>query len=314
MAKSGEQGRPGRRPPLWAWGISAVIALALAAAMFLGERVTTQTSAVPPSLPAPAASSVSAASAASAIERLTVKVLATHPHDPECYTQGLLWHEGELYESCGLYGQSSLRRVDPKTGMALKRVAVPATYFAEGLALVGERLLQLTWREGVVFLYDRKSLAKIGEVRYPGEGWGLCYDGKRLLMSDGSDRLTVRDPATFAVVGGEGGTGGEIKVTRDGVPVDQLNELESVGDSIYANVYQTDEIVRIDAATGRVTGSIDASGLLTPAEREKAEVLNGIAWNPESKRFWITGKHWPRMFEIELVPAGSAGSAGARRP
>jgi glutamine cyclotransferase len=117
-------------------------------------------------------------------------------------------------------------------------------------------------------------------------------------MSDGSDRLTVRDPTTFAPIA----QGGEIKVNRDGVPVDQLNELECVGDSIYANVYQTDEIVRIDAATGRVTGSIDARGLLTPDEREKAEVLNGIAWNPQTKRFWITGKRWPKMFEVEIVP------------
>jgi glutaminyl-peptide cyclotransferase len=285
-----------------------VIALALTAALFLGGKVTVKPTALSSAPPAPAASTTSTTSATSAasapptppaVERLAVRVLATHPHDPECYTQGLLWHQGELYESCGLYGQSSLRRVDPATGAVRQKVSVPAQYFAEGLALVGERLLQLTWREGIAFVYDRKSLAKTGEVRYQGEGWGLCYDGRRLVMSDGSDRLTVRDPATFAV----SGAGGEIKVNRDGVPVDQLNELECVGDSIYANIYQTDEIVRIDAATGRVTGSIDAAGLLTPEEREKAEVLNGIAWNPETRRFWITGKRWPKIFEVELVPA-----------
>jgi glutamine cyclotransferase len=300
MAKSGEAGRPGRRRSLGVWGILAVIALALAAALFWGEQKIVKTSA-PPSAPAstaPAAPTASTPTTPSrpVIERLAVQVLATHPHDPQCYTKGLLWQGGELYESCGLYGESSLRRTDPQTGAVRQQVAVPAPYFAEGLALVGERLFQLTWREGVAFLYDRKSLAKTGEVRYEGEGWGLCYDSKRLVMSDGSDRLTVRDPATFAVTG-------EIKVNRDGVPVDQLNELECVGDSIYANVYQTDEIVRIDAVSGRVTGSIDAAGLLNAEERQKAEVLNGIAWNPETKRFWITGKRWPKMFEVELVPA-----------
>ncbi len=273
-----------------------------------GDGLSGPLAGVPATAPAspasPATPAAPAPAASLAVERLTLKVLAVHPHDPECYTQGLVWQGGELYESCGLYGASSLRRSDPATGAARQRVAVPAAYFAEGLALVGERLLQLTWREGILLIYDRKTLGKTAEVHYQGEGWGLCYDGKRLLMSDGSDRLTVRDPATFAVVGGSSGMG-EIKVTREGVPVDQLNELECVGDSIYANVYQTDEIVRIDAATGRVTGSIDASGLLTPAEREKAEVLNGIAWNPETKRFWITGKHWPKMFEVELVPAES---------
>jgi glutaminyl-peptide cyclotransferase len=233
---------------------------------------------------------------------LGLKVLAVHPHDPTCYTQGLVWHGGELYESCGQYGQSSLRRTDPATGAVRQRVAVPANDFAEGLALVGERLLQLTWREGTALVYDRKSFGKTGELRYEGEGWGLCYDGKRLVMSDGSDRLTLRDPATFAVIGGMG----ELKVTREGVPVERLNELECVGDSIYANVWQTDEILRIDAATGRVTGSIDASGLLTPVERETADVLNGIAWNPETRRFWITGKDWPKTFEVEIVPAVGA--------
>ncbi|MEA2692172.1 MAG: glutaminyl-peptide cyclotransferase, partial [Acidobacteriota bacterium] len=130
------------------------------------------------------------------VERLGLKVLAVHPHDPTCYTQGLVWHGGELYESCGQYGQSSLRRTDPTTGAVRQRVAVPANDFAEGLALVGERLLQLTWREGTALVYDRKSFGKTSELRYEGEGWGLCYDGKRLVMSDGSDRLTLRDPAS----------------------------------------------------------------------------------------------------------------------
>ncbi|HEV7516048.1 MAG TPA: glutaminyl-peptide cyclotransferase [Thermoanaerobaculia bacterium] len=303
MARSGgQQGRPGGHLPLWAWGGLAVIvaAVVLAAALLPGRHggVTAAS---------PTASAL-AGSAHPPVERLALKVLAVHPHDPACYTQGLVWHGGELYESCGQYGQSSLRRTDPATGAVRQRAAVPAQYFAEGLALVGEKLLQLTWREGVALVYDRKSFGRTGQLSYQGEGWGLCYDGKRLVMSDGSDRLTLRDPATFAVIGDTAGvgSGGEIKVTREGVPVERLNELECVGDSIYANVWMTDEILRIDAATGRVTGAIAAAGLLTLPEREKAEVLNGIAWNPETRRFWITGKNWPKMFEVEIVPAGGA--------
>jgi glutaminyl-peptide cyclotransferase len=272
---------------------------ALAVAFLLGRHPVVPAAAPPASL---ASGASGAAPAHPPVERLGLKILAVHPHDPTCYTQGLVWHGGELYESCGQYGQSSLRRTDPATGAVRQRVAVPANDFAEGLALVGERLLQLTWREGAALVYDRKSFGKTGELRYEGEGWGLCYDGKRLVMSDGSDRLTLRDPASFTAMG-------ELKVTREGVPVERLNELECVGDSIYANVWQTDEILRIDATTGRVTGSIDAAGLLTPAERETADVLNGIAWNPETRRFWITGKDWPKTFEVEIVPA-----VGAQRP
>ncbi|HTQ78621.1 MAG TPA: glutaminyl-peptide cyclotransferase [Thermoanaerobaculia bacterium] len=319
MAKGDEAGRrswrsrrsrrtrpEGRRTAnRWLWGGAAVTVLALA---LLAWRLAAPTTPPPtPSAPSAASAPASASSAPSApvskatpvspaVEHLAVKVISVHPHDPSSYTQGLLWYRGELYESGGLYGQSSLRRTYPPTGTIHQVIAVPAADFAEGLALVGERLFQLTWREGVAFLYDRASFLKVGEFHYQGEGWGLCYDGKQLVMSDGSDRLTVRDPQTFTVIG-------EIAVRRDGVPVEQLNELECVGTAIYANVYQTDEIVRIDAATGRVTASIDASGLLTPEERQKTDVLNGIAWNPETRRFWITGKLWPKMFEVEFVPA-----------
>jgi len=296
MAKRGEgESRAGGRTRTWVWAFrgAALIVAAAAVALLLAHPRPP----VPP--PAPAAASPAPAAPAAIIERLVPKVLAVHPHDPTCYTQGLLWQGGALYESCGQYGQSSLRRVDPASGEVRQRAAVPDADFAEGLALVGEKLLQLTWREGVALVYDRKSLAKTGQFPYTGEGWGLCYDGKRLVMSDGSDRLTLRDPQTFAVITGSGG--GELKVTREGVPVERLNELECVGAAIYANVWQTDEILKIDAATGRVEASIDASGLLSPQERAKADVLNGIAWNPETRRFWITGKDWPKMFEVEFV-------------
>jgi glutamine cyclotransferase len=229
-------------------------------------------------------------------ERLKVRVISTHPHDASAYTQGLVWHDGSLYESAGQYGVSSLRQVDPATGEVRRSIDLPRQYFAEGLARVGDRLIQLTWQEGVAFLYRLSDFEKIGEHRYQGEGWGLCHDGTRLILSDGSDRLTFRDPETFEPTG-------EVRVRMAGAPVDRLNELECVEGAVYANVYQTEDIVRIDPETGEVTALIDASGLLGAADYQAgAEVLNGIAYDPVSKRFLITGKNWPLLFEVELVP------------
>lgn len=247
-----------------------------------------------------------AASATGAAERLRVKVLSVRPHDPTAYTQGLVWDHGTLYESAGLYGHSSLRQVDPRTGDVLRRLDVPPGFFAEGLAEVGDRLLQLTWKEGVAFVYDVRSFERVGELSYQGEGWGLCDDGRRLVMSDGSDRLGFRDRRTFAPLGG-------VEVRLDGSPARQLNELECVGGAVYANVWMTDEILRIDPASGRVTAVIDASGLLDAAEQAHADVLNGIAYDPEKKTFFITGKLWPKMFEVVFVrPAGNHPPAGPR--
>ena len=218
------------------------------------------------------------------------------PHDPAAYTQGLVWDHGTLYESAGLYGRSSLRQVDPRTGEVLRRLDVPPGFFAEGLAEVGNRLLQLTWKEGVAFVYEPRSFERVGEFRYEGEGWGLCDDGRRLVMSDGSDHLGFRDRRTFALLGG-------VNVLLDGRPATQLNELECVGGAVYANVWMTDQILRIDPASGRVTAVIDAGGLLDAAEQAQADVLNGIAYDPEKKTFLITGKLWPKMFEVVFIPA-----------
>lgn len=231
-----------------------------------------------------------------AAERLTVKVLSVRPHDPSAYTQGLVWDRGTLYESAGLYGRSSLRQVDPQSGQVVRRLDVPPGFFAEGLALVGNRLVQLTWKEGVAFVYDLRSFERTGEFHYQGEGWGLCDDGRRLVMSDGSDRLSFRDRQTFALLGG-------VDVQLDGSPARQLNELECVGGAVYANVWMSDQILRIDPASGRVTAAIDAGGLLDAAEQAQADVLNGIAYDPAKRTFLITGKLWPKLFEVVFVPA-----------
>ncbi|MCB9630865.1 MAG: glutaminyl-peptide cyclotransferase [Sandaracinus sp.] len=227
-------------------------------------------------------------------EALRVRVVERRPHDPDAFTQGLLWHDGELYESTGLEGESSLRRVDLTSGEVRQRVEVPEELFAEGLALVGDRLFQITWQNHKAFVYDRNTFEKVREHDYEGEGWGLCYDGTHLVMSDGSDRLFFRDPETFEVRR-------TVHVTKVGRPLRYLNELECVNGKVWANVWQRDEIVRIDPQSGVVEATVDASGLLTREERRRTDVLNGIAWLPDRERFLITGKLWPWTFEVELV-------------
>jgi glutaminyl-peptide cyclotransferase len=230
---------------------------------------------------------------AAAPEPLRVKVIRSFFHDPGAFTQGLAFHAGKLYESTGLVGQSSLRRVDPATGAVEAQVPLDPALFGEGLAVAEGRLVQLTWREGRALLWSIDGLAPEGELQYAGEGWGLCFDGRQLVMSDGSDRLVRRDVRTFEPVG-------EIVVRSPAGPVFRLNELECVGDTIYANVWQTSRIARIDARTGDVTAWIEAAGLLTPEEARHANDLNGIARLP-SGRFVLTGKLWPRAFEVEFV-------------
>jgi glutamine cyclotransferase len=229
-------------------------------------------------------------------EELRVRVLRSFPHDPGAFTQGLLMFEGKLYESTGLVGQSTLRRVDLDTGTVEAKVALDPTFFGEGLARVGGRLIQLTWQNGRALYWNLSSFTKEREVRYEGEGWGLCFDGKRLIMTDGSDQLFFRDPDSFAKTG-------QIGVRRAGASVPNLNELECVDGVVYANIWQDTHIVRIDPSTGEVTGWIDASNLLTPEERISANVLNGISTLPGTRNLLITGKLWPRAFEVELVPA-----------
>lgn len=233
-------------------------------------------------------------SAASGTEQLRVQVLKTYPHDRSAFTQGLLLHGGKLYESTGNVGQSSLREVELDTGRVIRRTSVPPPYFAEGLTLVGDRLIQLTWQHGRAFVYERGTFTKQGELSYQGEGWGLCTANDHVVMSNGSSALTLRRPTDFGVIR-------TIQVTMDGQPLSQLNELECVDGAVYANVWMRDLIVRIDPANGRVTQRIDAANLLSPLERQGVDVLNGIAYDSADRTFLITGKYWPKLFRVRFV-------------
>lgn len=229
------------------------------------------------------------------VEQLRLEVVATLPHDPQAFTQGLVWHAGKLYESTGLNGRSSLREVDPATGVVRRQADLARELFGEGLALVGDELVQLTWQNGIAITYDRATFAERRRFTYSGEGWGLAFDGTHLVMSDGSSSLFLRDPKTFTITS-------TLPVRRAGSAVQRLNELEVVGQQIYANVWMTDRIVVIDAATGVVTAEVDAARLLTAAERARADVLNGIAHDPTTGDFLITGKLWPKLFRVRFVP------------
>jgi glutamine cyclotransferase len=226
------------------------------------------------------------------------EIVNTYPHDPEAFSQGLVFEEGGLYESTGRYGRSSLRRVDLESGKVLKKFSLNEKYFGEGIAIFGDQIIQLTWRSGVGIVYEKASLEPRSVFRYRGEGWGITTDDQRLLMSDGSATLRVLDPKTFRVLD-------TLTVRSAGAPVRWLNELEYVEGEIYANVYGSDRIARISPKTGDVLGWIDLAGLLQgPQPLTPEAVLNGIAYDPEGKRLFVTGKLWPKLFEIRVVPKG----------
>ena len=233
------------------------------------------------------------ASAESLSPRIAYSVLASYPHDRNAFTQGLLFYQGRLYESTGLRGHSEVRVVELESGRVLKRVRLNAQLFGEGLARVNQRLFQLTWTSGEGFVYEASNLTAAGRFRYRGEGWGLAYDGKVLWKSNGTATLERVSPIGFRVLS-------TLRVTQDGEPVKHLNELEFVNGALFANVWLTDVIVRIDPITGKVTGHLDLSQLLSPMERLRADVLNGIAWDGASRRLLVTGKHWPKLFALEL--------------
>ncbi|GAB2932326.1 glutaminyl-peptide cyclotransferase [Rhodococcus aerolatus] len=242
-----------------------------------------------------------ASTTAPGVEHLRPDVLATTPHDPQAFTQGFELDGGVLFEGTGLEGRSSVRRTDPATGAVTAQVALDPSLFGEGLTLAGDSLWQITWQDHVAFRRDPVTLAETGRASYEGEGWGLCTQadapgGPRLVMSDGTDRLTFRDPTTFAATGG-------VAVTLAGAPLREINELECVDGQVWANVWQTDSIVRIDPTSGDVTAVVDATGLLPTDQRRGADVLNGIAAVPGTDRFLLTGKLWPTTFEVRFVPA-----------
>jgi glutamine cyclotransferase len=225
--------------------------------------------------------------------RYGYRVVKTFQHDPGAFTQGLEFRDGVFYEGTGLNGQSHLRRVKLETGQILQQVSIPSQHFGEGITVLKDRILQLTWKDQAGFIYDRKTLKKIGQFQYPGEGWGLTNDGKQIYMSDGSAQIRIWDAVTLKEIR-------RITVRSGKSPIDQINELEFINGEIYANVWQTDYILRISPADGRVLGIIDLKGLLD-ARNGDADVLNGIAYDPATKRLFVTGKLWPKIYQIELV-------------
>ena len=236
--------------------------------------------------------------AGASLPAFTYTVVRSYPHDPAAFTQGLQWVDGFLYEGTGNHGASSIRKVRLETGEVIQKRDLAPQYFGEGIVVHKDELVQLTYKTEIGFVYDRATFAPKRTFRYEGEGWGLTSDGRNLLMSDGSDRLRVLEPATFK-------ERGRIAVTAGGVPVPNLNELEYVKGEIFANVWQTEYVARIDPANGKVTGWIDLRGLLPPRDRATVDVLNGIAYDAAGDRLFVTGKWWPRLFEIRITKRAS---------
>ncbi|MEZ4672102.1 MAG: glutaminyl-peptide cyclotransferase [Anaerolineae bacterium] len=240
------------------------------------------------------------------VELLLPEVISTRPHATDAWTEGLLLFDGFLYESIGENGQSALRKVDPQTGNIVQELNQPADDYAEGLALVDDRFIQLTWKQEIAYVYDRDTFKQLDTFNYTGEGWGLSYDGEAVWMSNGSDTLVTRDPKTFEIIR-------EIPITLFGKSVAEisspqgqslggLNELEVVGDEVYSNIWPTAYALRIDKATGIVTGIIDGTKLLAPDEKVDPAIrnyLNGIAYDADTDTFLITGKYWPKLFEVQ---------------
>ena len=232
------------------------------------------------------------------------RTVRSWPHDPGAFTQGLDFHEGKLYEGTGVEGQSTLREVALETGEVIRKIDLPSDAFGEGITVLGDRIYQLTWKSGKGFVYDRATFRRLREFPYTGEGWGLTNDGQSLIMSDGTATLRFLDPVTFEVQ--------RTVTVKDGArEVGKLNELEMVNGEVYANVWETNSIVRINPATGTVIGWIDLDGIFTDSDRrrylkpgQQVDVLNGIAFDEQSRRLLVTGKWWPRMYEIAVDSTG----------
>jgi glutamine cyclotransferase len=259
--------------------IRALFALALVAATPQAQRAPTSQP-TPESAPVPV---------------VTARVVARYPHDPRAFTQGLIWKDGGFYESTGLAGRSEVRRVS-LNGQVVRRAALPPDQFGEGLTDSGAQLISLTWQNGIAYRWDARTLRRIGGIRFVGEGWGLASDGQSLVHSDGTSTLRFLDPQTLSVRR-------QVTVTLRGRPVEQLNELEVVDGQVLANVWHTPYVLRIDPGSGRVTTIIDLRPVVTEvAARDPEAVANGIAWDGQTRRLFVTGKLWPTLFEIALEP------------
>jgi glutamine cyclotransferase len=236
--------------------------------------------------------------APSEVRQLSWSIARAFPHDTAAFTQGLLWKDGRLFESTGLEGKSEIREVDAASGQVLRRFKLPSQFFGEGLAFLDGKFFYLTWQSKVGFVFD-SNFKPLARFSYQNEGWGLTTDGKRLLQSDGSDVLTWRDPKNFASIG-------QIRVTRNGAPLRNLNELEWIRGYVWANVWQTDQVVVINPKNGKVVAQLDLSGLLKTTERNgREDVLNGIAYDAQNGRIFVTGKKWPKLFwlQVDNVPS-----------
>ncbi|MFK5892811.1 MAG: glutaminyl-peptide cyclotransferase [Pseudomonadota bacterium] len=228
------------------------------------------------------------------INKFTYKVINSYPHDPLAYTQGLVYHNGSLYESTGIKGQSSIRKINLPTGAVTKIKRLKNKYFGEGITILFDQIVQLTYSSKIGFVYDINSFEQVAQFHYLTQGWGITYDGTRIIVSDGSSKLYFYHPLTFKPMG-------FVEIFDNKGKVDKLNELEFIEGRVFANIFQADQIVQIDPVQGKVIASIDLSGLLTATEKKSASVLNGIAYNKEKKQLFVTGKNWPKLFEIELV-------------
>lgn len=260
------------------------IAILIVGVIYYALRPKQPSAEVTPAIPDPLA------------QNLSYEILATLPHDPTCYTQGLVIDEGIFYESCGLYGQSSLRLVDPATGTVQAETELDASFFAEGLALLEGKLYQLTWRENTGFVYDASTFEQLRAFNYQTEGWGLTTDGSALILSDGTNTLYWLDPGTMQIVR-------QVNVSYQGQSVEYLNELEFINGLIFANIYLTDTIVAVNPDDGNVVSLIDLTGL-RPAQNQamQGEVLNGIAYDSINDKLYLTGKNWPSLYEVRLLP------------
>jgi glutamine cyclotransferase len=225
----------------------------------------------------------------------TYSAVKVYPHDSSSFTEGLVFDSGFLYESTGLYHHSTLRRVDLETGVVLQSLSLPSQYFGEGIAVVGNNIVQLTWQSHVGFVYDKASFDLLQEFQYPTEGWGITYDGKRLIMSDGTANLYFLDPVTFQKAG-------QVTVHDTG-PVNQLNELEYLDGKVYANIWREEKIAVIDPQDGQVTAWIDLTGIQDIKNQDPNNVLNGIAYDAKGNRLFVTGKMWHHIYEIKLIPS-----------